>query len=75
MDRFLTELSYELIYTPHSMPAGVFKIRDINDYPVLYSAIIGDVDIFVTGDKDFEGIDIERPEIMTPSEFVSRFMQ
>lgn len=37
---------------------------------MLYTAIIEDVDILVTGDKDFSDIDVERPEIMTPAEFI-----
>ena len=47
-------------------------------YPVtgerklLYTAIIEDVDILVTGEKDFSDIDVERPEIMTPAEFIRK---
>ena len=29
----------------------------------------------ITGDKDFEDIDIEKPEILTPNEFVSKYVQ
>lgn len=43
IDRFLSELGYELVYTPHKMKAGLIDIRDINDYPVLYTAIIEDL--------------------------------
>lgn len=73
IDRFLSELSYEMVYTPDIMDYGAFEIRDKNDYPVLYSALISDIDILVTGDKDFFDVEIERPEIMTPKEYVSRF--
>lgn len=45
------------------------------DYPVLYTAIMEDVDVLVTGDKDFSDIDVERPEIMTPAEFMDQFIQ
>lgn len=75
VDAFLSDLAYELVYTPHSMPGNLFKIRDKNDYPVLYTAIIENIDIFVTGDKDFLDVDIEIPEIMTPIEFVENFMR
>ena len=68
IDRFLSELSYELVYTPDNMDYSLFQIRDINDYPVLYSAIISNVDILITGDLDFKNVDIEHPEIMTPRE-------
>lgn len=50
-----------------------FEIRDVNDYPVLYTAILEDVDILVTGDSDFRDVDVERPEILTPAEFVERY--
>lgn len=40
---------------------------------VLHTAIIADVDILITGDKDFEDIKIERPEIMTPKEFLEKY--
>ena len=46
----------------------------MKDYPVLYTAIIDDIDILVTGDKDFSDIGVERPEIMTPAEFMERFI-
>ena len=56
----------------HNMKADIFQIRDVNDYPVLYTAIIENIDIFITGDKDFQDVDIEKPEIMTPMEFLER---
>ncbi|MBK5245393.1 MAG: putative toxin-antitoxin system toxin component, PIN family [Eubacteriaceae bacterium] len=75
LDRFLTVLPFEFVYTPDEMDEGLFEIRDEKDYPVLYSAIVEDVDILITGDKDFEDIDIEKPEILTPNEFVSKYVQ
>lgn len=32
-----------------------------------------DVDIIVTGDKHFLELEIERPEILTPSEFLLKY--
>ena len=66
-------MSYEYVYTPKEIEDGLFDIRDVKDYPVLYTAIIEDVDILITGDKDFRDIDIEKPEIMTPAEFMEKF--
>lgn len=37
------------------------KIRNIHDLPVLVSAILSDVDILLTGDKDFEDVKIDSP--------------
>lgn len=71
LDEFLTVLPYELVYTPEVMEDGLFQIRDKMDYPVLYTAIIEEVDVFVTGDKDFSDIDIEKPEILSPRDFLN----
>ena len=32
-----------------------------------------DVDLFVTGDDDFKGVEVGRPEIVSPSEFLERY--
>jgi len=39
----------------------------------LVSTIVSDVDILITGDKDFTVLEIERPEILSPSEFSERY--
>ena len=75
VDTLLSSMSYELVYTPKEMETGLFEIRDEKDYPVLYTAIKEDVDILITGDKDFSEVDIERPEILTPSEFIAQYVQ
>lgn len=72
VDMFLSHAAYEMVYTPQTMDSGLFEIRDANDYPVLYSAITEDVDILVTGDKDFKDVAIEKPEILTPTELYER---
>ena len=46
---------------------------DVDDEKVLYSAIIADVDILLTGDKDFSDIEIEKPEILTPGAFLEKY--
>jgi len=51
----------------------LFEIRDEKDYMVLHTAILADVDILITGDKDFEDIKIERPEILTPKRFLEKY--
>ena len=74
IDKLLTMLSFEYAYTPEKVEDGLFYIRDIKDYPVLYTAILEDVDVLATGDRDFADIDIEKPEIMTPAEFIEKFL-
>ena len=74
LEVFLYNLPFEVYYTPQIIINDeVIKIRDIKDVPVLYSAIMSNVDVFVTGDKDFENIDVEKPEILTPSEFLRKY--
>ncbi len=75
INKLLMIMSFEYVYTPEMIESGLFDIRDVKDYPVLYTAIIEDVDILVTGDKDFSGIDIEKPEIMSPAQFTERFLR
>jgi predicted nucleic acid-binding protein len=72
VDLLLSQLPYELVYTPQQPKPGLFKIRDENDYPVLYSAITEDVDIFIAGDRDFDGLKLKRPEIISPSGFLEK---
>lgn len=73
IDALLSAMGYEFVYTPREIRQDLFTIRDAKDYPVLYTAIVEDVDVLVTGDKDFTGIEIDRPDILTPSEFIERF--
>lgn len=51
----------------------VVRIRDKKDYPVIYTAIIENVDVLITGDKDFMSLGLERPEILTPSGYMERY--
>ena len=73
LEEFLSALPYEFVYTSDLMDQELFTIRDPADYPVLYSAITEDVDILITGDKDFADVDVEKPEIVTPAEFVEKY--
>ena len=74
IEKFLTVLSYELAYSPQDYKGKpLFELRDEKDYMVLHTAIIADVDILVTGDKDFEDVEIERPEILSPREFLQKY--
>ena len=73
VDLFLTRLPYELVYTPREQNHDFFNIRDVDDFPVLYSAIIEDVDLLITGDDDFSNVEIDKPVIITPSEFLEKY--
>lgn len=70
INKLLMMMSFEYVYTPNEIERGLFAIRDIKDYPVLYTAMIEDIDILITVDKDFSDTDIEKPEILSPTEFM-----
>ena len=75
LEEFLYNLPFEIYYTPENIINDKFvAMRDIKDEPVLYSSIVSDVDILITGDKDFKDINIEKPEILTPSEFLKKYV-
>lgn len=75
LDRFFEALPFELIHTPEILPDhGWFTIRDADDEKVLYSAISADVDVLITGDKDFSDIAIEKPDILSPHQFMEKHM-
>jgi len=73
MEIFLRKLRYTLVHTPSVDILDGITIRDPNDYPLLASAIVADVDLFITGDLDFGGLDMERPEILTIREFIEKY--
>ena len=73
IDLFLKDLSFDLVYTPDNISSRVVQIRDPKDYPVIYTAILENVDILVTGDHDFFDININHPEILSPADFLSQF--
>lgn len=63
----LAELSYELI------PAVDYAeklIRDAKDQPILNAAIVSNVDIILTGDKDFLSLSMEHPRCITAAQFL-----
>lgn len=71
LDRFLTNLPFEFVYTPDIIdPEKYPALRDNDDVPVLATAILEDVDILLTGDKDFENLGLERPAVLTPARFM-----
>jgi predicted nucleic acid-binding protein len=75
LDEFLTTISFTLAYSPKLIPQGLFEIRDISDAPILYTAIIEGVDVLITGDKDFDDVEVEKPVIMTVAEFENEYMK
>lgn len=63
----LAELSYELI---PSVDDGSKLIRDVKDQPILNAAIVAEVDVILTGDKDFLCLGMDHPKCMTVAQFL-----
>ncbi len=64
----LAELPYELV---PAIDHAEKLIRDAKDQPILNAAIVSDVDVILTGDKDFLSLDMERPKPMTAAQFLA----
>ena len=63
----MAELPYELI------PAVEYAeklIRDAKDQPILNAAVVADVDMILTGDKDFLSMGLEHPQCLTVAQFL-----
>ena len=73
LDDFLRDFPFDLVYSPKNVEDKLFEIRDKDDYIILHTAIIEDVDVFITGDKDFNDVDIDKPEIMSATEFLEKY--
>lgn len=73
LDEFLKDFPFILVYSPTTVENKLFEIRDKNDYIILHTAIIENVDVFIIGDKDFNDVDIDKPEIMNVTEFLERY--
>lgn len=74
LDRFFLELPFELVYTPKVLDLNEFpEMRDTKDTPILATAIMEDIDLILTGDKDFLVLDVEMPEILTMADFLEKY--
>ena len=70
LKEFLGKIEYERFETPSIVNENDYpNIRDIDDLPILASAILSDADILLTGDKDFSEIKVKKPLIFTPSQY------
>ena len=75
LDEFLNNFPFDLVYSPITIETKLFEIWDDSDYIILHTAIVENVDILITGDKDFFDVDIDNPEIMTTSEFLEKYCE
>ena len=71
IDLFLAELAYETIpaiESPQKM------IRDPKDAPILNAAIIANIDIIITGDKDFLDLELAHPKTMNATKYLQHYV-
>lgn len=70
LDDFFSALPFTKI--PNSFYSST-KIRDETDQPIIDAAISASIDIVITGDNDFLSLKLEKPECITPREYLDRF--
>lgn len=71
LEQFLADFSYDLIHTPKNLDSVKYpEVRDPDDLPIIASAILGDCDYLVTGDKDLLAVALSRPKILSPAQFI-----
>lgn len=61
----------EVVPIPYAESNKELLIRDIADRPILRAAIFARADIVLTGDKDFLKSDIQKPRMITASQFLN----
>jgi uncharacterized protein len=71
LEKFFTDLRYELVSSPKT---GNIQMIDVKDQPILNAAITHKLDILITGDRHFLELDLEIPQIITPSEYKIRYI-
>ena len=74
LDRFIAGLigTVNIVKVPEGK--SEYHIRDVNDQPILRTALYYDVDLILTGDKDFAAVVMDKPEVITPKEYVEQYL-
>ncbi|MCL2081015.1 MAG: putative toxin-antitoxin system toxin component, PIN family [Oscillospiraceae bacterium] len=66
LDKLLTSLGYALVVAPR----GGASIADPKDAPILNAAILEEVDVIISGDDHFLSLNLERPKVLTPAQYL-----
>jgi putative PIN family toxin of toxin-antitoxin system len=72
---FLKKLKYEIIKIEIKEYKNYPQVRDIKDIPILAYAIESKVNVFLTGDKDFDEIFIYNPKILNPRKYIEEYIK
>ena len=75
MEKFLSLSlqSVELVQIPEEEVPQEKRVRDINDRPIMRAAVSANVDVVLTGDKDFLESGLSHPQLKTAAEFINTF--
>ena len=74
VDMFFSKFPFELVYTPQWLP-NMPHLRDEKDKPILAAAILADVDMIITGDKDFLESDVQHLRIISHVDFWNEYLK
>jgi len=75
LNRFFNDFPFYFLYTPREWNENeIPEIRDMKDSPILATAVLENIDVFVTGDKDFTSLNIEQPIITTMTDFIHTYL-
>jgi putative PIN family toxin of toxin-antitoxin system len=75
LNQFVENLEYELIDMKIDNYEKYPRIRDEDDIPILAFAIEANIDVLITGDKDFDEIKIQKPKIMKARNYIDEYMK
>jgi putative PIN family toxin of toxin-antitoxin system len=75
MKGFIKKTPYELFILGKIDSVKYPAVRDMDDLPVLANAIESNIDLLVTGDKDFDDVTIEKPRIMKPKKYIDEYIK
>lgn len=70
VEALLSGLPYELILASNQTRD---LIRDPKDQPILNAAALADIDLLITGDKDFLSLSLKQPQCITVAQFLEQF--
>lgn len=72
LNKFLYKINFEFTYTPNTIIKEI-TIKDLKKLPNLNSAILSNIDIFITEDKELDNIIIDKPKIMNVTKFLEKY--
>jgi len=75
MELFFKKLPFEVFFLEKINNKIYPNIRDIDDIPVLANAIESNADILITGDKDFDGIEVKNLKIIKPKIYYEQYIK